>query len=285
MISTLRKLYRKHIHSPWLDRQIYRVLDLCTNFYAWACGYYFPKNFIRRWKLDIINSEYEKETVAVFKKIIKPGMTVLDIGGHIGFFTRLFSKMTGKNGKVIAIEADPENFSFLQKNTRKLKNVKNFFIAASDKVGTIDFFHCPEKSGCHSTLENIPLNFKTEKISVTATDLDSLLAKQGITKIDVIKMDIEGGEVAALVGMKKLIANSPNLKMITEFAPDWIIAAGKTPLEFLKNLTNLGFKISAIVGDTLVPISSNSEESYKKILPKPNANDSYNSFLNLYCTK
>ena len=98
-------------------------------------------------------------------------------------------------------------------------------------------------------------------------------------------MDIEGGEVAALAGMTQLLANSPNLTMITEFAPDWIVAAGQTPLDFLKNLTNLGFKIFAIVGDKLIPISSNFEESYLKILPKPNANDSYNSFLNLYCIK
>ncbi len=212
-------------------------------------------------------------------------MTVLDIGAHIGFFTRVFSKLVGPKGQVIAIEADPENFSFLEKNTLKLKNAQKFLIAASDKIGIIDFYHCGEKSGCHSTLKNIPLNFKTEKISVPATDLDSLLSKISITKIDVIKMDIEGGEVSALIGMKKLIANSPNLAMITEFAPDWIIAAGQTPLEFLKNLNNLGFKISAIVDDQLIPISSDSEASYQKILPKPNANDSYNSFLNLYCIK
>ena len=99
MVTTLRKVYRKYIHAPWLDQQIYKMLDSATNFYAWACGYYFPKSFIhRRWKLDLINEVYEKETVTVFKKIIKPGMIVLDIGAHIGFFTRLFSKLVGPKG-------------------------------------------------------------------------------------------------------------------------------------------------------------------------------------------
>lgn len=285
MISSIRNLYRRLIHLPWLDRQIYKILDAGTNFYAWLRGYHFPANYIRRWKLDILQGLYEKETTDLFKKIITPGMRVVDVGAHVGFFTRLFSKLVGPSGMVYAIEADPENFDLLEKNTRRLKNAKIYHVAASDRAGTIDFYHCEEKSGCHSALPNVPLNFKTKKILVPGSDLDSLLGRENAGKIDVIKMDIEGGEVAALRGLKKTISQNPNIAIITEFAPDWVSAAGMTPLQFLQNLSALNFKIFAIMPDKLIPIATNSEEGYKKIMPKPNANDSYNSFLNLYCVK
>ncbi len=285
MISTLRNLYRRFIHSPALDRQIYKALDAGTNLYSWARGYYFPANYIRRWKLDILGGLYEKETVDLFKKIIKPGMRVVDVGAHIGFFTRLFSKLVGSAGAVYAIEADPENFGLLEKNTQRLANAKIYHIAASDRAGTIDFYHCQEKSGCHSTLPNVPLNFKIKKIFVPADDLDSLLAREGAGKIDVIKMDIEGGEVAALRGLQKTIAENPHIAIVTEFAPDWVSAAGITPLKFLQNLSALNFKIFAILPDKLIPITTDTDEDYKKILPKPNTSDSYNSFLNLYCVR
>lgn len=282
LVDRLRAVYRHHIHTPRLDRVIYSVLDALTNCYSWWRGYSFPNNYIRRWKLDMLWWLYEKETVALFKKIIKPGMVIVDVGAHIGYFTRLFSKLVGETGLVYAFEADPDNFQLLQKNTAPLRNVKLFELAIADRLGTIDFYHYDEKAGCHSILPNVPLDFKKRKITVQADQLDTLLERQGIQHIDLIKMDIEGGESAALRGMMDTLKNRGVSMMITEFAPAWIKAAGGEPLKFLQNIAALGFRLFAIKDETLLPIDT-ANDSYVSLIPKTPTH--FNEFINLYCVR
>lgn len=225
---------------------------------------------------------YEKDATLLFKEIIKPGMTVVDIGAHIGYFTRLFAKLAGPKGMVYAFEADPENFELLKKNTGRLKNVKIYQVAVTDKTGTIDFYHCDEKAGCHSILPNTPLDLRKRKVEVEGSDLDTLSAKEGINRIDLIKMDIEGGESKALEGMQDVIRKNDNLKMMLEFAPAWIKASGDDPFIFLKNLESWGFKIF-VIKEKLIPLELKTADEYRKLLPKvPTA---YNEFIDIYCVK
>ena len=69
---------------------------------------------------------FEPRTVAVFKKYVKPGMTVLDIGAQKGHHTLQLAKLVGKEGKVIAFEPDPEMFALLKENMA-LNGFNNIF--------------------------------------------------------------------------------------------------------------------------------------------------------------
>lgn len=227
---------------------------------------------------------YEPETYDLFKKIIKPGMVIVDIGAHIGYFTKIFSKLTGRSGAIYAFEADSENFKVLKKNTEHFKNVKIFPLAVTDHTGTIDFYHCEEKMGCHSILPNIPLDYPKTKVTVNATDLDSCLQKQNLTKIDLIKIDIEGGEAKAFAGMKNTLIKNNNLIIVAEFAPRWIKAAGVEPLEFLRNLAAFGFKIFAITKAGLEKMDINNPRCADKYFD-PNNTNAFNEFINIYCVK
>lgn len=284
IIATLRKIYRRFVHLPLLDRAIYKVLDFLTNILSYLYGYSFPDNYIRRWKLDMLWELYEPETVALFKKIIKPDMVIVDIGAHIGYFTRIFSMLVGKNGMVHAFEADPENFELLKKNTKHLKNIKIYQTAISDHTGTIDFYHCEEKAGCHSTLPNQPLDFKMRKIRVQAETLDSFLTRENVGQVDVIKMDIEGGEPKAVDGMKDTLSQDKNIALVMEFAPAWIKKT-VNPLDFLKKIASYGFDIFAILPNKLEKIDSESEGDYEKFIPESRDGTAYNQFINLYCKK
>ena len=285
MISTLRNFYRKHIRWPFLDRRIYAVLDFFTAIYCLFNRFSFPKNYIRRWKLDMLRGHYEKETASLFKKITEPGMVVVDVGAHVGYFTRIFSSLVGSRGLVLAFEADAENFGLLEKNTRHLGNVIRRPLAVSDRAGTIDFYHCPEKAGCHSTLPNVPVNYAMQKTSVEATSLDQWLAERNIKTVDVIKMDVEGGEYAALKGMRDTLARQTRVALITEFAPDWVRASGISPQDFLRTLASFGFQIFAILGDRMEMIDPENAASYERLIPTNDRSDSYNKFINLYCVK
>ena len=59
---------------------------------------------------------WEKEETEFVKSYIKRNWVVLDIGANIGYFTLIFSKLVGKNGKVFAFEPDPDNFEILKRN-------------------------------------------------------------------------------------------------------------------------------------------------------------------------
>lgn len=276
IISNIRSAYRKHVHSPRLDGLIYKILDLITDTIAGYHKFSFPKSYIRHWKLNMLFGKYEPETFRLFQKIVKPGMVVVDIGAHIGYFTRLFAKLTGTDGVIYALEADPENFSLLQKNTAHLKNVRALKIAAIDKKGEISFYRS-EKTGCHSTIPNAEQ--QKEVITVTATDLDSLLLTEiGASKIDLIKMDIEGGEMAALRGMTKIITLNPKIALVIEFNPGCLKMAKIIPTDFIQTLRDFGFQIFSIQTKNLIEIEPQENSPEKYLLPGA-------TFVNLYCVK
>jgi FkbM family methyltransferase len=233
IIVGLKKIYKKIIFSKKLNGFLKKIIDKTISFLAKKKGLSFPKKFTWDWKLDMFLENYEKNTVLYFKKNIKSGMIIVDIGAHIGYYTLLFSKLVGPNGKVYAFEPDPDNFDILQKNTSDLKNVEIFKIALSDIEGKISFYKIYESTGCHSIV--LP-EAKAEKIIVDSITLDSFLDYKKISDLDFIKIDIEGGEPFALKGMKKTIANSSKIKIISEFNPEAIHQSNKDPIEFLNDI-------------------------------------------------
>lgn len=276
-------MYRTYIRAPRLDRLIYAFLDSLVNAYSRFRGYTFPDNYIRRWKLDMLHGIYEKETAALFASVITPGMVIVDIGAHIGYFTRLFSALVGPRGAVYAFEADKENFQLLQRNIRRFKNVRAFEVAITDRRGAIDFFHYDEKAGLHSILPNVPLEYAKRKITVESADLDSALEHNNVRRVDLIKMDIEGGEWKALEGMKKTISSHGPLMLLVEFAPAWIRAAGTDPLTFLRTIETYGFTLHAVTSHGLVKIDTINDAQYQELLPKTPTH--FNEFINMYCVK
>ena len=274
---TLREAYKAYFSFPLLDGCIKAILKSAVALVAWVKGFYFPKNYFRRQRWEMLTSRYEPDSVAVFKSLVTPGMTVIDVGAHIGYFTRLFSKLAGKQGKVLALEADPFIFALLQKNVRRCSNVVVQQVAVSDKNGTIDFYHSDEKSGCGSTVEKLPASFKKTKLTVPADSIDSLLHEKGITHVDFIKMDIEGGEPKALSGMRKTLTENPAIILVTEFAPEWLRAGGMEPLRFLDVLKSLGFSVYAIIDGTLLPFNPKTETEMRAGMP------SY--FMNICCKR
>lgn len=273
-MNILRKTYDRFLRTPWLDKAIYAVLNVGTCVLERLEDYHFPENYLRRWKLDMMFGQYEKETVTLLKNILQPGMLVVDIGAHIGYFSRIMSNLVGPNGLVYALEPSPENFKLLKKNTKKTKNVKIFQLAAADKRGSVDFYQSA-KTGCHSL---ISADFRPMKITVASTDLDGFLEQQNIRKIDLIKMDIEGGELLALEGMRKILFSSPSPALILEFNPECLKLAGYDPLILLKKIEETGFSIWGITPKGLLEINLEKIKRYQDIPLYPN-------YLNLYCRK
>jgi len=235
--------------------------------------FYFPKNYIRQWKLEMVREKYEPETVALYYKIFKSGMVVVDIGAHIGYYTKIFSKLVGGSGHVYAFEADPNNFVLLQKNTSRLNNVTIKEIAISDHVGEITFYQT-KKTGCNST---VPVEKWQNKIAILATDLDTTLVNKNVVKVDLIKMDIEGGEPVAIRGMLNTLTNNPDCIIITEVSLGCLTSANSTPEIYLNQLSGLGFLLFLIT-----------ETGLKLIDPKDSSKQGFftgSDFVNIICSR
>ena len=141
---------------------------------------------------------------------LKKGDVVIDAGAYSGIFSKYAAKKVGEKGKVIAFEPDPENFEILKQRLKRFKNVRLLQKGLFDcnKVLTLKRHILWGSIG--STVTN--KNCSKSNFKILVGTLDNELEKLGISSVDFIKMDIEGAELEAFKGMKKVLGNSsPNL--------------------------------------------------------------------------
>jgi len=189
----------------------------------------------------VLGGSYEPSTTRVFRRYVRKGMTVIDIGSHVGYYTTFAATLVGEGGKVLAFEPDPATYKLLCKNIEAngFRNVVPVQKAIAREIATRQLYLRPD--GRTSRLHHTP---GTQALNVDAVSLDQYLGTSA--KVDFIKMDIEGAEAEALAGMEGIITHNPALTMVTEFCPFLMERAGFRPREFLRRLSDLGFKLYMI---------------------------------------
>lgn len=176
----------------------------------------------------------------IYRDRVKPGMTVVEIGANVGFFTLLFSGLAGGKGRVLAFEPDPANFRLLERSVKESGrgNVLLTRAAVSAKAGALKLFISEENRGDHRVYdcgEGRPC------VEVPAVSVDEALGPGA--RADFIKMDIQGAEYPALLGMERTVKNSPGLTMLCEFTPGLIRKCGDSPERLLEKLAEYGFSL------------------------------------------
>ncbi len=204
---------------------------------------------------------YEKETFELLSRLLEPGMTFVDLGAHIGCYTVIAASLVGRTGRVYAFEPHPENAELLRRNVLlndygdRVKVVRK---AVADFSGEAVLVIDVEDSGSHRMARE-QNNRLGASLVVEVTTLDDFFAREGWPKVDVIKMDIEGAEIAALQGMSELSRRNSDLKLIVEFGPRQLTAAGGVPKAFFSALEAGGFTSFFLIDRELVPISAPQE--------------------------
>jgi FkbM family methyltransferase len=195
--------------------------------------------------------EYESETSRLVQRLLRPGQTMIDVGANIGYFTLVGARAVGPQGRVVAFEPVAGVRERLVTNLRLngLANVTVRDEALSASSGTAVFFTGPQDDTGLASLR--PLKASTQ-VSVVQARLDDLW--DAGRPIALIKIDVEGGEMAAIEGMTECLSrHSPDL--IVEVTDEYLRALGASAGSLVSFLADRGYKMYRIDHDGLVPIA------------------------------
>ena len=182
--------------------------------------------------------QYEPFETSLLAAEVKPGMTIVDLGANIGYYSLLFSKLVGEAGRVYAFEPEPQNFALLKKNLARNQrsNVVALNQAAGDHAGETFLYLSGENHGDHKAYAS---GDERLKVPIAVARVDDCVTGP----VDLVKMDIQGFEAKALEGMTATIAANPRLTIFTEFWPAGLAQAGSDASEFLARLRTFDFEI------------------------------------------
>lgn len=161
---------------------------------------------------------YEVELQAAVTDFVKLGMTVYDVGANIGYVSLMLARAVGEKGKVYAFEALPANFERLRQHVQ-LNSMKDritpLSFAIVDGVKQVDFLVGPSgamgKADGSAGRKDVTY---TESVSVEGISLDSFVYERNNPLPEVVKMDIEGGEVMALPGMRRILQEAHPIMLL-----------------------------------------------------------------------
>jgi FkbM family methyltransferase len=163
---------------------------------------------------------YEPGVTSLVRRLLAPGMTFVDAGANIGYFSLLASTLVAETGRVLAVEPYPYNIKMLQANIglNGRSNIEILPYALADRRGLVTYDDSAGNSGNVLSLD-ADLERLLGSCVVYAVRLDEVLPPT--TRLDVIKMDIEGAEHLALKGMSGLLREHQPV-IISELAQDYL---------------------------------------------------------------
>lgn len=192
---------------------------------------------------------WEPEETSFLQRTLRPGMVFVDVGANIGYYTVIAAGLVGSAGKVFAFEPDPRNFTLLQKNVaeNRCQNVITDQKAIAASTHRLFLHRSSANFGDHRTYEPRvepaqAHGSKRSAVPVEALSLDDYFAGNP-TDIDFLKMDIQGSEYDALIGMRRTLRRNSDVTVLTEFWPTGLKQAGVAPHVFLDEVRACGFKI------------------------------------------
>ena len=205
-------------------------------------GWWLARNdFCGRAMLD---DSFERSERRFVEDVLRPGMTVLDIGAHHGLYTLLASRKVGPSGRVVAFEPSPRERNALLWHLRlnQCKNVQVEGVALGGKSGFGEFFVVEGiQTGCNC-LRPPNIAEPTTKIGVQISTLDECLERLGIQQVDFIKIDAEGAELDIFMGAERLLRRERRPLILAEMHDTRTVAWGYRSKDILSFLRQRGFR-------------------------------------------
>ncbi len=161
--------------------------------------------------------EAEKAPLELLESLIEPGAAVYDIGANVGVYSIRMARLAGPQGRLVCIEANPICVQYLRTNLllAGLDNVDILPVAVLHKSGETRFTVNYGNSNLGLSEESGHYGVKVgHEMTVPCFRLDDLVDRYGLRPPDVIKMDVEGAEYLATLGMRRILETRRPLLMI-----------------------------------------------------------------------
>lgn len=203
----------------------------------------------------LLHGAWEPDEMRVFRRLLRPGDLALDLGAHLGVYALSAAEVVGAAGRVHAFEPNPRLAGLL----RRSLSVNGFagfaqvhLLAAGAVAGASTMMIRPEWEGggfldlAMPSVAPRPDGFQTLTVRVVA--LDAMFPDPAM-RLGVAKLDIEGMEGQALLGMRRLLERSPEARLLLEWAPAMLAGQGMPGPEVVALLQGLGFRFWRIERD------------------------------------
>jgi FkbM family methyltransferase len=207
----------------------------------------------------ILSGEFEKVERQFVARYLRHGMTVLDVGAYFGIYSLIASMKVGPRGRVVAFEpSDPQkrrlHFNLILNGSR---NVRVETLALSSSEGQAKFFVAIGGAEGFSGLRRPEVGAPIRCVQVKTTTLDNYLGLHRIPRVDLIKVDVEGGELDFFGGARKLLARNDSPVILCELqdirSRSWGHTARQTA-DFLQEFCYRWFR--PVTGGRIVALSA-----------------------------
>jgi FkbM family methyltransferase len=224
--------------------------------------YAYPGNETSR--AVFVTGKYEPNEFFMLSQVIRPGMIFVDAGANMGLYTLFAARKIGEHGAVLAIEPSNRECVRLSKNVEinSLSNVRLVRNAVSDSCSDVDLLIAEDEWSGHNTLGafayDTPLAIKE---TVRSDRLDNIVPREGLSRVDIIKLDIEGAEFRALKGAVGVLARFRPL-LLLELADRALCHQGSSSSQIWDFFRQKGYRVFAFDQSTGLPVSARQKPSY-----------------------
>jgi FkbM family methyltransferase len=230
-----------------------------------------------------VSGTYEPNTLCVLRRYLREGSVFLDVGAHAGVMSLAASRWLGGTGRVYAFEPSLREYRRLLESV-DLSHVSNITavraaVGATSGRGRLRVADAP-----HSGLNTLGDRFAYSSVSESSREsaeivtLDDFVRRRGISRIDVIKLDIEGGETAALEGAMQVLRCARPV-IVVEVNASALDASGTRPSDIDELLLAADYRGFAIneADSSLMPVARIAEldEQNVVVLPREVASESF----------
>ena len=185
---------------------------------------------------------YEERYANFLTKEISESDICIDVGGNIGFYSMLMACKC-KEGEVHSFEPIPLNAKLIEANAclNSMGNIHVNQLALGEKSCELSFLLASDSAYSSAKFNN--QNSTHNRISVKQITLDQYIESRGIKNVDIMKVDVEGGEFGVLQGAQRLLSSDfgPRLIML-ELFDDYLKAHGSSAHAVLSMLMNFGYQ-------------------------------------------
>ena len=199
--------------------------------------------------------------------LVQKGFNIIDVGANMGETTLNFAKLVGNTGKVLSLEPDPGNFRKLSENIyqNNFSNIKLLNIGAGNQHS---FFNLSMADINNTGKNRVRETSESKENMVEINTLESITAKENITKVDFIKIDVEGYEMKVLQGAENII-NTHKPILFIELDDNNLREQNDTAADLVKFLEERNYSVKNAGTDAVITAHSDFKNCHYDIYAVP----------------